>query len=303
MSLYTTAHPRAWYGKMGLRFLEAIDLSENLVRVTKALKSIPNGVIALILGVIAILPFLGFGSLAWFFDIDSSWVAMDGVRNSIQTRLLAITAVGWLALLVGFMVQAVPWALTLLPTATEMLGSKFAQFNIPVFQWATWFFVLFDGASDIPRVNELMTPYWPQFVGEAMANAGWGEWFWAIVTLNFKAVGAAIGYHALWVLALFGASYFLELAALLCLWAVVGLLWKSLGYWLMKLFAGKGWASKFNRSGGFDDSSVKGGSVPRGGRAAPVVEDDEVGDDDDDGISEEELFEALGGRGHRRARA
>jgi hypothetical protein len=298
MSLYSTARGNTWYSKLGLRFLEAIDLSENLVRTTKAIRTVPNGAISLVLAFLAVLPLIGFGSLAWYFDIDSSWVTMEGVRSSVTERLAVIVAVGWVAVVVGFMVQAIPWALTLLPTATEMLGSKFAQFNIAAFQWATWTFIVYDAASDVPRVNAEMLPYWSNFVGAELANAG----FWGIVfSFNIKVWGAALGYHILWVLALFGASYFLELITLLCLWAVVGFLWKSVGYWVLKVLAGKKWAAKFNRNGGFDDSSVKGAASGGGrGPAAASVVDEADGLDEDAGLSEEELFAALGG-GRRRA--
>lgn len=248
-SVYETMQTKTWYGAIALRFLEALDLSENLVRVTKALVTVPNGVISLLLALLAVWPSIGFGALAWYFDIDSSWVAMEGLRESIQGRLATIGAIGALAVVVGFLVQVIPWALTLLPTAVEMLGSKFAQFSVAVFQWAVWFFVLYDAVTDIPRLNSHLLPYWPAFIGAEYADAGL---FGILLSFNPAVWGAAIGYHLLWVLALFGASYFLELATILCIWATLALLYKSLVYWALKFIASREWAARFNQSGGFD---------------------------------------------------
>lgn len=269
-TLYETK-PKTWYGGFVMRFLEALDLSENIVRVTKALVTIPNGAVALVLALVALLPSVGFSSLAWYFDIDSSWVAMEGIRTSIEDRLTAITAGAAIGALLGFLAQAIPWALTLLPTATEMLGSKFARFSVASFQWAVWFFVVYDALTDIPRINEELSPYWPTFVGAEYADAGF---FGILFSLNPGVWGAALGYHLLWLLALAGASYFLELLAVLSIWTVFALLYKSLVYWALKFVASRGWVERFNKSGGFDTSNFKSGGPRKGGRATEEEADE-----------------------------
>lgn len=243
------------YEKYGIGFLKALDLSENLSRATQYLRKTPNGVISLILAILALFPTLALAALAFYFDIDATWSALATLRSLIETRLAEISTVFAGKVLLVLLVQLVPFAITLLPTTFELLGSRLARFDIAVFQVLTWFFILFDAITDIPRVNALSATTWAPLLGEG-ANY---TIFQALLTFNPEIIAASFAYSVLWVLGLFAASFFLELATILMLWIFCGLLFKSVGYWIIKLFAGSEWAKEFNRTGGFDAYSVRSG--------------------------------------------
>lgn len=217
--------------RIGSAFLGAIDLSDNLVWITRSLKGVPNGAISLVTALGSLIGLIGFGSLAYYLDIESSWVAMASLRERVVVAtggLAAGTFLGWL-------VQVVPTALTVLPTVSEMLGSRFAQFGIPAFRVVTWKFIVWDLATDIPRVNEIMEPLWNNFVRGTKATSLLG----ILLTFDPRIIGGYVGYYIVWVLVLVGASYFAELITVLLLWAFVASLWKSIGYWISLLLRGR----------------------------------------------------------------
>jgi hypothetical protein len=152
------------------------------------------------------------------------------------------------AAFIGWAIRVVPTALTVLPTVSEMLGARFARFNIPAFQAVTWLFVLWDLGTDIPRINENINPLWSQFVQGSTATGIIG----ILGTFDLRVIGGAIGFYVVWVLALLGASYFLELITVMLLWAFVALLWKSIGYWVAKFMAGKKGGFSGDLGGSFD---------------------------------------------------
>ncbi len=230
--------------RAGLKFLEALDLSVNLVKVTLALKGVPNGAVSLLLAVGAFFALLGFGSLAFYFDISSSWTAMEPLRVRVLTVLAGVAG----ATFFGWLVQFVPTALTVLPTVSEALGARFARFNIPAFQAVTWLFIGWDLATDIPRVNENVNPLWAGFVQNSEATGFFG----ILLTGDLRIIGGAIGFYVVWVMALLGASYFLELVTMLLVWAVFALGWKSLGYWGKKLLSGTRTPFSGDLAGDFD---------------------------------------------------
>lgn len=217
-----------WYKRLGVKFLEAIDISENLVRTTQAVASIPNGWISLILAPVAFVVALSWAAGAYYFDFYSSWTAMTPYRERVLEVAAGLAAVG---VFLAWLVQVLPFSLTVLPTFTEMLGSRFARFGIPAVQGAVWFFVIFDAATDIPHVSEFMEMFKVHFYN---VDAG----FWGIA-LNPRQLIGFFAYGITWTLALLAASYFLELLTLIFVWAGIGLLWKSIGFWVLGWLAGR----------------------------------------------------------------
>jgi hypothetical protein len=232
-SLYATARPSNWFSKLAHKFLEAIDLSENINRVTTTLKTIPNGFQAFLLFPFAALFFLVVASFAWFFDIDSSYVATNSLADRITTALQGSAVIG---VIVTLVVAWLPFGITLAPTVAEMLGAKFARMRVAVFQWAVWTAVVFDLITDIPRVNEQMLPVWESWTG----GHGYGSIWAALFAADFHAFFAGICWSVAWVVVLLAASYFLELLAVLMLWITISLLMKSVGYAIIGILAGRG---------------------------------------------------------------
>lgn len=167
-------------------FLDAIDLSTNLQRMNRGLARIPNGAISLVSIAPALVVFLAFGSLAWTFDLYSSWVALGALRTMVMSALSGLVV----AKLIGWVVQWVPFSLTLMPTATEMFGSKFAQFGVPALQAAVWGFVMLDLATDIPHVNEFMGGFKTNFIPLEFAGAGFFEYL-----TNWRLLAGWMTYH------------------------------------------------------------------------------------------------------------
>lgn len=233
-----------WWQRLGMKFLEAVDISENLVRTTNAVASIPNGWISLLLSPVAFLAALSWAAGAYYFDIYSSWQAMTPYRERVLEVAAGLAAVG---VFLAWLVQILPFSLTVLPTFTELLGSRFARFGIPAVQGAVWFFVLFDAATDIQYVNEFMESFRVHFYN---VDAG----FWGIA-LNPRQLIGFFAYGTTWTLALLAASYFLELLTLIFIWAGVGLLWKSIGYWVLGWLAGK--EAKANWNVNADDDTAR----------------------------------------------
>src|SRR5262249_25976284 len=128
-------------------------------------------------------------------------------------------------------------------------GAPFGRFNIPALQAVTWLFIFWDLATDIPRVNENLNPFYGNFVQGTDATGLFGILF----TFNLRIIGGYIGFYVTWLLALLGASYFLELITVLLLWAFVALMWKSLGYWAARFIAGRKHSFRGDLGGEFDE--------------------------------------------------
>lgn len=240
-----------WYKRWGIKALEALDLSENLYRASLGLKEVPNGWISLIMLPIAIIVTIGFASLALLFDVMPTWEATNTIRTNAETMFQGMALAG----LLGWLAQWAPLSLTFLPTGTELLGSKLAQFDIPLLQIAVWMFVGFDMATDLGHVNHEMRVHWVSFVGLPYEQ-GFGDGvlvsIWNFLLAGPKVwVGAAL-YHLVFLGVLLSASYGLELITILLGWTTVALVWKSFGYWILGWWNGSSGRARFNRGGGID---------------------------------------------------
>lgn len=261
MTLYTQTYSKRWQ-KLSIRFLEAIDLSDNLSGIATACDTIKNGWQSFLLMPMAFVVALCWATLAYRYDIYSSWDAMTILRTSVEGVLSGMTvsketmndpAIPTHIVLLSLAVQALPVTFTLLPTFLEMLGSKFARFNIPALQLAVWAFILFDLCTDMGPVTNDLEVYRPAFYNTTLSGL-------AFVTHPRDLAGLLI-YGVVWAALLLVASYFLELLTLLFVWAGVTLMWKSVGYWIIKWLIGNSTAGGVRHTQAPD---VGGGTRMRG---------------------------------------
>lgn len=178
---------------------ETIDLSENLSKTLDLVREVENGMHSFLMAGFSILAFLGTFTLAYIFDLSSSWQAMSHLRELAEVQLKGTSVALYSVYLLA--------VLTYLPTIFEMLGAKFARFRIRWFQIITIGLSLFDLYTDLPRVREFMTPYYGYFV-TADANPlksliGWASYYlcfglwWALASYGFEFLAVLCAVSAL----------------------------------------------------------------------------------------------------------
>lgn len=226
------------------RLLFALDISENIHRMQAGLGGIKNGVTSLMLIPIALLAAVALFTVAYYGDLDSSWTAVEPLANDVVV-MLGSSAIAFAA---GTLAQVIPLSLTLMPSAIEMLGARFARFGSMVWQALVWFFVVFDLVTDVPRATAWVHDTWPYHsITENLSLFG------ALFSFNLNTVSAYIGYKVYWLSILLGFSYFAELGLLCTVYALVALIWKSLGWWGFMWYHTFFGTGKGNFSGNFGD--------------------------------------------------
>lgn len=168
------------------QILEALDLSNNMDRCVEEVKTIsPShlwayGLVYAILGLFVAFP------LAWHFDLDSSWDAMEQLRTVIE----ASQSTNPLLLTLGISFTFVAVALTYASTLFEMFGGRLARGGVVVFQAMVWAFVGFDLFTDLPRAKAFVETTKPFFDnGGVLGNIGYYLWFtvwWLLSTYGFE---------------------------------------------------------------------------------------------------------------------
>jgi uncharacterized membrane protein YhdT len=165
--------------------LGAMDLANNASKAVRGFAPI-RGVMALLMA----LPFaaISFGLfwLVWFFDLSTTVEYTEQVTRLIvpiaPPEMLA--AAGYIAL-----------SLTLLPTLFELFGSQLALRGVHLAGWLLLALLIFDGMTDMPRVNEFCTLFLPLI--EANFGAGWASWAVFHVFRALWLVMATIGFELL----------------------------------------------------------------------------------------------------------
>lgn len=246
-SLYSV-RGKTWWSEAKRVFMLSLDLSEALIETTRALKSIPNGVIALVMVMPAVIAAHALFVGAYTMDFDSTVMATEGFRRFAEERMAWMAGIAFLA----WSLQMLGVSFAFFSTAIEMLGSRFSQFNLPSWRAITVASIIFDAVTDTERVNYFLVPLWGPWTNNAeglfgVILGGPGVWMMAIFWVFC------------WVTTLVASSYYLELLFVVAVWSVVGLLFKSIGYWVLGWLAGKGWIAKMNETGGFSDAAVSGG--------------------------------------------
>jgi hypothetical protein len=176
------------------RFFEAIDISEQLTRGMRAVRTVPAGMPSLLLAgmLIAINVFLW--PLIWYLDLDSTRAFGEGLGDVIATSGAPLPApvLGWV--LLGSLL-----VFTLLELVTPLL----ARHGVGVAAWLGWLALLIDAYTDYPRVATLLEPRYSEFTTRA------GDFFGPllfmaarIVVLFFASIGLELWFAVTSVLAI-----------------------------------------------------------------------------------------------------
>lgn len=184
------------------RFFESIDLSAQLGKALTAVRSIPNGIPALIMGLVFWAICYVLWPWIWYLDLDATRAFGEekaGIVAASGVPLFDPTLAGW-SLLGGL----------LLLTLIELGSPILARFGVSLAAWLLWCALAIDAYTDFPRVDQIMQTNYGWFVQQA------GE-FWG--TGLFWVARAAF---------LFMATLGLELAFLLLLVCGLALLLKGL---------------------------------------------------------------------------
>jgi hypothetical protein len=162
-----------------------LDISEQLSIALQNISSVPHGVVARIyavgLGIIAV----AFGALAWHFDYDAT----------IQYALPVLeSVVGSIPSAHAMYIPYIAWALSVMPTAIEMFLPRAAANNFFA-GLSLYAMLIFDMATDAPRVSEMMGLYG--------VTAGLSYWVGFPILLLF----ASIGFELMFVVCAVSAIY------------------------------------------------------------------------------------------------
>ncbi len=173
-------HPTTRTGKFLLFMWDMIDISENMERAEKAIKSVPNGIPSIMSALAFFALTLVFGTLAWYFDIQSTIKGLDSITQLVVPSLPKQTenVTAW------FIV-----AFTLAPTLLEIFTAGFAKANIRIVQVAIIGFTLFDAITDIPRAYALALQMWPQIELMGFGLSFITYWLYFLLWLFFATLG------------------------------------------------------------------------------------------------------------------
>ena len=149
----TLFQPKTKVGRALLWFWDIIDISENLHRVSKWVSRTPNGLNSGIHIPAMLLGLVFFAGLAWFFDLQSTIVGMQTLKDLIipslpeqATKLTTIIIV----------------SLSLGPLVIELFSAGMAKEDVKIVQATIIGMSLFDLVTDIPRSYAFAIQLWPQ---------------------------------------------------------------------------------------------------------------------------------------------
>ena len=176
------------------KFFEAIDISEQLTRGLRAVRTVPAGVPSLLLAgmLVAINVFLW--PLIWYLDLDSTREFGEGLGDVIAASGAPLPApvLGWV--LLGSLV-----IFTLLELSTPLL----ARHGVTIAAWLGWLALVIDSYTDYPRVATLLEPRYGEFTTQAGDVFGPLLFMIArIVVLFFATIGLELWFAVTCVLAI-----------------------------------------------------------------------------------------------------
>lgn len=176
-----TAHQK---GNITSGFLAAIDLSEQLSIGLHNAGGIQRGVPARIYAGVLAVAAIATGALAWYFDYDATIT----FAQPLTERVIGSIPTGY-----GIPLAAIAFALSVLPTAMEMFAPRLAtrSFLISI---AFYAFLLFDLATDAPRVSATLNIYSNVFSTGVFGHLAYG------VAYAFLLLFASIGFELLFVI-------------------------------------------------------------------------------------------------------
>jgi len=182
-------------------FFDTIDIARNMSEVENDVIEGPSGGGALLYAVAMFVMAAVTGTLAYVFDLQSTWDGMNALTIFIIPQLpeSQIQISQWLGLI-----------FTIAPTFTQAFSAGLAKRKIPLVKWMVVGFTMFDVVTDIPRAMS-----WTLTLQAQFNQLGLFAWF------------AQTTFFVMW---LFLSTIGFELLFVIFFWA--GLLYtaKALGY-------------------------------------------------------------------------
>jgi hypothetical protein len=137
--------------------LESLDISEQVGRGLRLVRSVNNPMTCVILaGILTAINFFLWPWI-WFLDIDATREFGEIHARMIQQMAVPVPmpdpAMAGLLLMGGL----------LLPTLAEMGTPVLGRFGINVAVWFFWICVALDAYTDYPRVQQVLAPYAPDY--------------------------------------------------------------------------------------------------------------------------------------------
>lgn len=180
-----------------VEFWNAIDISENMNRAKPTIRGVDKGVFSWVFIAAFIFLAIGTGSLAYFFDIRSTWDATENFRVLVQADLPELA---------GTLLALVVLALTLMPTLMEIFTAALAKAQIKVMQLSIVGLCIFDAVTDMPRVTLLLSAYNDYFnqlpiVIKEVVYASAYIAFLFLATFGFELMTVLFVYCAVWLIA------------------------------------------------------------------------------------------------------
>jgi len=201
MSNAQVFQPKTATGRALLFLWDMVDISLNLHRTERWVRTVDNGLTSLLHAVGMAMLFIVSLSLAWYFDIESTIVGLTTIRNfvipSIPEQAARITGI-------------VIFSLTIAPTLMELLTAGIAKEDVKIIQIGIIAFTLFDLVTDIPRTYGFAMSLWPQFELLSWGISHISFWIFFFIALLF----GTLGY---------------ELATVLFAYATIAFVLKSIG--------------------------------------------------------------------------
>ena len=176
------------------KFFEAIDISEQLTRGLRAVRTVPAGVPSLLLAAMLVAINIFLWPLIWYLDLDSTREFGEGLGDVITASGAPLPApvLGWV--LLGSLV-----IFTLLELSTPLL----ARHGVTIAAWLGWLALVIDSYTDYPRVATLLEPRYGEFTTQAGEIAGLLLFLAArIVVLFFATIGLELWFAVTCVLAI-----------------------------------------------------------------------------------------------------
>lgn len=149
---------REWIGKQLHKFFDAVDIGENLKRMTRWLKDQPRDFISSVLILLgsALMTYV-CALAAWKFDFESTYNALDVTREFILGTASASTEYQFPTSIQSFSFGGgAILAFTLFPTIMEIVGAAMAKAQIEFVRIGVIALSVFDIVTDIPTVTVFM---------------------------------------------------------------------------------------------------------------------------------------------------
>lgn len=173
------------------QFFDAIDIGRNMSETEDDVIDGPSGSGALLYAFAYLVVAAVAGTLAYVFDLTSTWDGMNALTTFIIPQLpeSGIQITQWLGLV-----------FTIAPTFTQAFSAGLAKRKIPLVKWLVIGFTMFDIVTDIPRAMAFTLTLQEQF-NQLGVFAWFGQTAFFIVWLLL----ATIGFELLFVIYFWGA--------------------------------------------------------------------------------------------------